>query len=262
MADSNTLKIVLEDSASSSGAAGSASSRNKEPTFQSSKRIADLQEKGMPSPIGVPKPSMGPIGSALAAFAAAAVVVKAFTSAMDFATKITEINTNEAKTRIMNQRVNQSGINRQRWEATGDAIPLIGGLVSSFGRLITAKGIKNFELSNALLERAMQLSSVSGPIAAAQSRSDVRGIMADVREGQELGDKMAELIDAQNRLLMAQREESLGMKMNELNKQIKDLNDKAESIEKKMGKKPDERIDDGFDQFMIDLRGSPLGGRD
>ncbi len=60
---------------------------------------------------------------------------------------------------------------------------------------------------DALAKRGRELAQYNGPIAAASANADIRSLMAQVREGGELGAKYAELIDRQSKMEDAISEE-------------------------------------------------------
>lgn len=93
-----------------------------------------------------------------------------------------------------------------------EGIPIIGEMLGAQTRLQGAILNLPEKLSDAFLQRAKQLSGFSGNIAGAEAKADVRSVMADLREAQELGPAMGRMIDAQSQLEVELRELLLPIK--------------------------------------------------
>jgi hypothetical protein len=92
----------------------------------------------------------------------------------------------------------------------------IGGVISSVAALAAAAGpaaaiVAAFAMAgaavyaftktvNSFVERGQELAKYSAPLSAAGARSEIRDIMADIREANALGDDIARLTDAQSEL--------------------------------------------------------------
>lgn len=90
----------------------------------------------------------------------------------------------------------------------GAILGVAGGVVGAFAA-VTAAG---FELKDAFLARAKELSKLSGVIAMSEARTEVNSLMADIREANALGDDMARLNDANTDIWIEIRDLLLPMK--------------------------------------------------
>lgn len=91
-------------------------------------------------------------------------------------------------------------------------IPIVGGVVEAQMKATIAP-LKAFTTSvEAFVKRAREIEGFSGPLAVAGAMADVRDLLADIKEAQELGPDLARLVDAQSRASTELREILLPMK--------------------------------------------------
>jgi hypothetical protein len=88
-------------------------------------------------------------------------------------------------------------------DAAGDSlkkVPIVGdALASGLGALV--QPIRSFaDVAEAFVTRGRELAQYSGPLSQAGAMADVRSIMADIREANELGPDIARLTDEQSKL--------------------------------------------------------------
>lgn len=97
----------------------------------------------------------------------------------------------------------------------GQALGSLGpaGLALMVGFDLASKGVHKFaETVNEFVARGAELAKYSGSISGARASANVRGILADIREANALGDSTASLTDAQSRLMTEIRDILLPIK--------------------------------------------------
>ena len=85
-------------------------------------------------------------------------------------------------------------------QAPGESLPIIGDMVKASDELRDAIVKLPEKLTVAFLAQAQKLAPYSGAISGANAKADVRNIMADLKEANEMGESYAQMIDAQSRL--------------------------------------------------------------
>ncbi len=99
--------------------------------------------------------------------------------------------------------------------AAGGAMAAIPGVGIALAAALAAAGAASYaftEAVNYFVRRGQELAQYSGPLSEAQARSEVRDILADIREAQALGPEIARLTDAQSKLETDFREITLPIK--------------------------------------------------
>lgn len=88
------------------------------------------------------------------------------------------------------------------------------------------------KLAAAFLKQAEKLAPMSGSIAVAQANADIKTMMADFREAQQMGESYGKLIDAQNKLDLTMREILLPLKRAILDVIVRYIQFSADNAEK------------------------------
>jgi hypothetical protein len=78
-------------------------------------------------------------------------------------------------------------------------VPIVGKVWAAEVRAATAVVTTFTDVVDAFVERGKQLQEFSGELTTANVQADIRSMMADIKEAQELGDSLAQLTDAQSR---------------------------------------------------------------
>lgn len=93
-----------------------------------------------------------------------------------------------------------------------EEIPIAGKVWAAELRLATAPVRVFGDTVNAFVDRAREISQYNGQLAGATAMADVRRLMADIKEANEVGPEMARLVDSQARFEVALRDLLLPIK--------------------------------------------------
>ncbi len=79
-------------------------------------------------------------------------------------------------------------------------IPIIGKAITTWPKVFMAVGDAANQLKEAFLQNARKLAEYSGAISAAEAMADVRHILADLREANRTGPRLAEVVTLQSQI--------------------------------------------------------------
>lgn len=230
MADSNTIRIVLEEDTKLNSSSTSTTSNKTSatpPPLPKAKKQGGKGEDDVTGAVadrlglgGVMKDAkaVGGMGAAGGAAAGAAGIVglalmgiQQVTASMQGLAKTADKVSAGLVGMVDNKFASGSDVTNGIAEMQ-ESLPIIGEMLGAQTRLQGAIIGLPEKLSDAFLQRAKQLGGFSGAIAGAEAIADARGEMANLREANELGPAMGRMIDAQSRLENELRELLLPIK--------------------------------------------------